>query len=73
MRASLGSTRVGGSHMPDANIESQGIDTPFRDGVHIMKDAAQLRLPAFACYAGRATPIMPLYENSPFDHIGSAQ
>jgi hypothetical protein len=40
--------------------DSGEIDTPFRDGVHIRRDAWQLRLPLYAVSEGLAMALMPL-------------
>ncbi len=47
----LGVTQVGGSsdRLP---IGADGIETPFRDGVHIVEDAKQIGIPACAIVEG---------------------
>jgi hypothetical protein len=51
----LGYTRVGGP-APDRHGQ---IRTLFRDGANIMHDAAQLNLPAYVVYKGKAEKIEP--------------
>ena len=48
IKVELGKTKTsgGGSH-----IDADGnVNTPFRDGVHMLRDAASLKLPMFAIY-----------------------
>ena len=47
----LSSTRVGGPGGGEATC--QRLDTPFRDGAHILHDAKQLGLPAYVVYKDR--------------------
>jgi len=53
----LGRTKVGTEKTPD---KYGRIETPFRDGVHIMHDAIQLRLPLYAVWDDKATVLEPL-------------
>lgn len=54
----LGSTKQGGG---DARgpVRDGKVETPFRDGVHIMHDAWALRLPAYAICGGVVTKVEP--------------
>lgn len=55
----LGRTKVDGPG-PDSPHRVDGpVHTPFRDGVHIARDSAQLRLPAYATYKDRSSFIEP--------------
>jgi len=50
----MSETRVDGGRL----IEDNGdIDTPFRDGCHIMRDSAKLNLPMFVIYKDKAQVI----------------
>lgn len=47
LAASLGGTKVGSSQGP---VKLGKLDTPFRDGAHILWDAIHLAMPAFVVY-----------------------
>jgi hypothetical protein len=54
----MGTTRRDSQHEPIR--EDYSVDTPFRDGVHIRRDAHILGLPAFAIYGERCTQLEPI-------------
>jgi len=67
MAIPLGGTRRGGSGRDPLMTNDRGevvVDTPFRDGSHILWDAAQLRLPAYAVWGDRFTKLEPRVERT---------
>lgn len=41
-------------------VEDAHREIPYRDGVHIRRDAAQLKLPAYAVFQGKAIQLEPI-------------
>lgn len=66
VRVKLGETKSSRANAPDY-IKIDGIDTPFRDGVHAACDSARLRLPAFATYNGFGTFVEPSHKRDEED------
>lgn len=70
MAVPLGATKVGGQRSPTFDYvtmtESSKVETPFRDGVHIMHDMRELRLPGFAVYDGKVTELKALEGLAPW-------
>lgn len=67
MAIPLGGTRRSGSGLDPLTTNECGeviVDTPFRDGSHILWDAAQLKLPAYAVWGDRFTKLEPRIERT---------
>ncbi len=60
----MGETVSRGGHRHDKfkDQESAQSSLPFRDGVHIRRDAAHLNFPAFVIAQGNAWPLEPLHD-----------
>ena len=53
----LGRTKVGTERDP---LRCNDLETPFRDGVHIRRDAFQLRVPLYVVWDDKAQALSPL-------------
>lgn len=61
IRVKMGSTGVSGGQGPDLGTK---LDTPYRDGAHIIRDGRTLRLPCYVKYGNKIAALLDDHDYS---------